>query len=67
MFGEVKDPAAVREARDRLRNELANLDRLGEKFAAIELNSAIEILNDRLGESTDPDQITRMMRRQTDN
>lgn len=42
--------ATVRAIRDQLLIELERLDSLGERMAAIELNSAIEILNDRLGE-----------------
>src|SRR3546814_16116181 len=50
MAEDIRDAAAVRAARDRLLRELDELDRLGERMAAVELNSAIEILNQRLGE-----------------
>ncbi len=67
MLGEVKDAAALRQVRDRLRAEIRILDHLGEKTAAIELNSAIEILNDRLGETTSPDEINRLLGRHAAN
>ncbi|MBB6427917.1 hypothetical protein [Sphingopyxis sp. JAI128] len=62
-----KDVVAVRAIRDRLRMELKKLDRLGEQMAAIELNSAIEILNTRLGEEDDPAETERLFRRHFDN
>ena len=62
----LKDAAAVRAIRDRLRSELDQLDQLGEQMAAIELNSAIEILNSRLGEEADADEAERLLRRHFD-
>lgn len=62
-----KDVVAVRAIRDCLRLELEKLDRLGEQMAAIELNSAIEILNTRLGEGGDPAETERLLRRHFDN
>jgi hypothetical protein len=53
---------AVRAVRDRLLTELAELDRLGERMAAIELNSALEVLNDRLGEPTSDTDIQKLQR-----
>lgn len=67
MLGNIKDAAEVRAIRDRLRVEMTHLDRLGEKTAAIELNSAIEILNDRLGEPTSPEEFSRLLSRHADN
>src|SRR3546814_5848862 len=58
-----KDVVAVRAIRDSLRLELAKLDWLGEQMAAIELNSAIEILNTRLGEDGDPAETERQIGR----
>lgn len=63
MQQEIRDPDAVRAARDRLINELAELDRLGENMAAIELNAAIEILNSRLGKKTSEADIAKLARR----
>lgn len=62
-----KDVVAVRAIRDCLRLELEKLDRIGEQMAAIELNSAIEILNTRLGEADDPAETERLLRRHFDN
>src|SRR3546814_9573598 len=58
-----KDVVAVRAIRDSLRLELAKLDWLGEQMAAIELNSAIELLNTHLGEEGDPAETERLLRR----
>lgn len=63
MVGKTQDDDAVRASRDRLVRELAELDRLGERMAAIEINSAIEILNDRLGDGPDPDEAANLERR----
>lgn len=41
---------AVRDIRDRLMIELERLDALGEFVAAVELDTAIRILNRRLGD-----------------
>lgn len=57
------DIVALRGARDRLRAELVELDRLGEHLAALEVNSAIELLNLRLGEKTEPGEIEKLERR----
>ncbi len=43
----------LRGVRDVLVGQLALLDAIGEAQAAIELNSAIEILNGRIGETPD--------------
>lgn len=63
MAEDISDAAAVRAVRDRLLRELDELDRLGERMAAIELNSAIEMLNERLGEPTDPERLSALQRR----
>jgi len=63
MAEDIRDAAAVRAARDRLLRELDELDRLGERMAAIELNSAVETLNERLGEPTDPVRLADLQRR----
>ncbi|HMO74438.1 MAG TPA: hypothetical protein PKD99_02070 [Sphingopyxis sp.] len=52
----------VRAIRDALKAALVELDRLGESAAAIELNSAIEILNARLGETTPDAEIAQLQR-----
>lgn len=57
MADKVENEAELRAVRDRLLADLAELDRLGEGTAAIELNSAIEILNKRLGEPTDDNEV----------
>src|SRR3546814_14879384 len=62
-----KDVVAVRAIRDSLRLELAKLDWLGEQLAAIELNSAVELLNTRLGEDGHPAEPERLLRRHFDN
>ncbi|MGV1681614.1 hypothetical protein [Sphingopyxis sp. NJF-3] len=46
---------AVRDIRDRLMIELERLDALGEFVAAIELDTAIRILNRRLGDEPGSD------------
>lgn len=58
-----RDTVALRGVRDRLKAELAELDRLGERMAALDLNATIEILNQRLGEETDPAEIASLERR----
>lgn len=55
--------AALRATRDQLLAQLAILDGLGERMASIELSSAIEILNERLGEPTDQAEVDRLARR----
>lgn len=62
MAGDRKNGRAIRAVRDVLVEQLGVLDRLGERQAAIELNSAIEILNERLGEQTSPEEIARLQR-----
>lgn len=62
MADNVQHTMAVRAVRDRLLTELAELDRLGERMAAIELNSALEVLNDRLGEPTSDTDIQKLQR-----
>lgn len=54
--------AAIRAIRDALREQLARLDALGEKYAAIEVNSAVEILNSRLGEAPSTEEIAKLTR-----
>lgn len=46
---------AVRGIRDRLMIELERLDALGEFLAAVELDTAIRILNRRLGDEPGPE------------
>lgn len=46
---------AIRGIRDRLMIELARLDSLGEFVAAVELDTAIRILNRRLGDDPGPE------------
>lgn len=53
---------AMRAVRDELREQLAILDRLGEATAAIELNSAIELLNARIGEPTSEEETMQLQR-----
>ncbi len=48
--------------RDRLAAQLKLRDALGESLAAIELNSAIEILNDRFGDNASEAAIEQMQR-----
>ncbi|WP_447759841.1 hypothetical protein [Sphingopyxis panaciterrae] len=67
MTKPVMDVAAVRAIRDRMRSDLEELDLLGEQMAAIELNSAIEILNSRLGEQGETVETERLLRRHFDN
>ena len=54
MDDEYYNRAEIARIRDRLLTELDFLDGLGELRAAVELNSAIEILTGRLGEETSP-------------
>ena len=49
--------------RDVLVGQLALLDAIGEAQAAIELNSAIEILNGRIGETPSAEEMARLQRR----
>lgn len=57
MEDEYCNRAEIAQIRDRLLAELEFLDGLGELRAAVELNSAIEILTGRLGEETKPNAI----------
>lgn len=63
MAEKLPNQELLRMVRDALRDQLAILDRIGEAEAAIEINSGIEILNDRLGEATSVEEIERMQRR----
>lgn len=63
MIDTVEHKQALRTARDILREQLVILDALGEAEAAIEINAGIEILNARLGEATDADDIAALERR----
>lgn len=58
----IANSAVVSAVRDRLLDALAELDQLGETMAAIELNSAIEILNQRLREPTGQVAIDKLLR-----
>ncbi|WP_447763441.1 hypothetical protein [Sphingopyxis panaciterrae] len=63
MADSEQDKIAIRVVRDQLLVSLAELDRLGIRMAGNEVNAAIEVLNDRLGEETDPAEIERLQRR----
>lgn len=63
MADSEQDKIAIRVVRDQLLVSLAELDRLGIRMAGNEVNAAIEVLNDRLGEETDPAEIDRLQRR----
>lgn len=63
MADEIKNETALRHVRDILRAQLEILDGLGEDESAIEINSAIEILNARLGEPTSAEDIAALQRR----
>ncbi|MGV7123067.1 hypothetical protein [Sphingopyxis sp. 550A] len=58
-----QDKIAIRAVREQLKLALAELDRLRIRMAGNEVNAAIEVLNDRLGEPTDPEEIKRLQRR----
>ncbi|MBJ7438918.1 MAG: hypothetical protein JHD35_07835 [Sphingopyxis sp.] len=60
MDNQFETLGALRVVRDRLREQLAILDRHGEVTAAIELNSAIELLNARVGEPTSDEETMRL-------
>lgn len=62
MADEISRQASLREVRDTLRAQLTLLDELGEGDAAIEVNSAVEILNARLGELPSADEIAALSR-----
>lgn len=59
----IEGKVSVRTVRDSLREQLANLDRLNQRRAAIEVNTAIELLNDELGEKTSEADVAELMRR----
>lgn len=67
MADSEQDKIAIRVIRDQLRVALAELDRLEIRMAGNEVNAAIEVLNDRLGEQTDPAEIERLQRRHFSN
>jgi len=67
MADSEQDKIAIRAVRDQLRVALAELDRLEIRMAGNEVNAAIEALNDRLGEHTDPAEIERLQRRHFSN
>ena len=58
----VDSEISVRAVRDSLREQLAILDRLQLRRAAVEVSSAIELLNDELGETTSDDEIAQLLR-----
>lgn len=62
MDNQLIQNGALRTVRDALRAQLAILDRHGEAGAAIELNSAIELLNARIGEPTSDEETLRLQR-----
>lgn len=49
MDNAAKDAETIRAVRDRLRNEVAELDRLGQNLAANALSHTIDLLNDDRG------------------
>ena len=67
MADSEQDKIAIRAVRDQLRVALAELDRLEIRMAGNEVNAAIEVLNDRLGEQTDPADIEQLQRRHFSN
>ena len=67
MADSEQDKIAIRAIRDQLRVAIAELDRLEIRMAGNEVNAAIEVLNDRLGEQTDPAEIERLQRRHFSN
>jgi len=58
-----QDKIAIRAVREQLLHALAEIDRLNIRMAGNEINAAIEVLNNRLGEETDPAEIERLQRR----
>jgi hypothetical protein len=62
MAGDVDELQMLRTMRDQWRAHLARLDELGENQIAIELNSAIEAANIRLGEEPSDDVIAEFER-----
>jgi hypothetical protein len=67
MADSEQDKIAIRAVRDQLLVSLAELDRLAIRMAGNEVNAAIEVLNDRLGEETDPAEIDKLQRRHFSN
>lgn len=67
MADSEQDKVAIRAIRDQLKVALAELDRLKIRMAANEVNAAIEVLNDRLGEETSPEEILKLQRRHLSN
>lgn len=67
MADSEQDKVAIRAIRDQLKVVLAELDRLKIRMAANEVNAAIEVLNDRLGEETSPEEILKLQRRHLSN
>jgi len=63
MADSEQDKIAIRAVREQLKLALAELDRLRIRMAGNEVNAAIEVLNDHLGEPTDPEEIKRLQRR----
>lgn len=63
MADSEQDKIAIRAVRGQLKLALAELDRLKIRMASNEVNAAIEVLNDRLGEPTGPDEIKALQRR----
>jgi DNA-directed RNA polymerase specialized sigma subunit len=58
----IDSEVSVRAVRESLREQLAILDRLQLRRAAVEVSSAIELLNDELGEKTSDDEIAQLLR-----
>ncbi|MDO9363272.1 MAG: hypothetical protein Q7T60_10125 [Sphingopyxis sp.] len=54
---------SVRSVRDSLRELLAVLDRLKQQRAAMQVSSAIELLNDELGEKTSDTDVDELIHR----
>lgn len=67
MADSEQDKDTIRAVRNQLKIALAELDRLKIRMAANEVNAAIEVLNDRLGEETSPEEIQRLQRRHLSN
>ena len=67
MADSEQEKIAIRAVRDQLRLALAELDRMKIRMAGNEVNAAIEVLNDRLGEQADPAEIERLQRGQFSN
>ena len=63
MADNAQDQAAIRAVREQLKTALAELDRLKLRMAGNEVNAAIEILNRRLGDEPDEDEILALQRR----